>query len=297
MEGHDNRRVSRFFYGVSLMKRFILIFFSGSFLFPQVVEAQNPGQQGITELSVGAGSKTGSDSASGQGQLKYEVPIGTFQGRSSCGKGVGFYDFRPDVLIQYSDDSLFDSVQMGLDGVYGVTPCKVVDGRDEWNFLGLSHVFLFGAGIETDSKIENVNGILEIGYVPYYPGLFGESRIKYGPNVLLGFFLQAGYKFDTGGDDGEDLENKGGSEVSDTEIGRAKTRLQLSFPLSDALELVGDFSLWYDFVNDDVYDKSEFGFRVKVAEDQFVDLLYNNGSGAPNFLTGEKFSASYTIRF
>src|SRR5204862_3390034 len=82
----------------------------------------------------------------------------------------------------------------------------------------------FSLGLESDGKFESVNGIAELGYVPWCPD---PLRFRLRP----GTFLQAGYKFGrTSTSPNSDGDTDQSHEKADSGLFRAKQSLVLDGP-------------------------------------------------------------------
>lgn len=161
--------------------------------------------------------------------------------------------------------------------------------------------FPISAGIETNNQFNFINTIVEAGFVPVFIGRDNAEVLRH---TKLGLYLQAGYKFKldttaalhTGGDQDQSDENL------NSNIFRAKGSIQVDTKQLAQIGflkfgLVGSADVWYDFINSAFYQRIDGAFRIYLSADNSIDLIYQHGSGAPLFNTGNQFGTSLTIKF
>ena len=124
-------------------------------------------------------------------------------------------------------------------------------------------------------------------------------------HTQIGFFLQGGFKsrIDTTG-----INNLAGWKLDESseKIGNGLLRTRIDFVIdtknffsnnSSGFGLIGKANYWYDFVNGESYYKIDGRVRFYLTNYKFFDLMYQKGSGAPNFNQGEQFGTSLSIAF
>lgn len=213
-------------------------------------------------------------------------------------------DLSPDVSLETGGQDAFNGIVAKVKGniirgkltrVGGVlTPCATC----------FFNVLTVSAGMEADGGFDHTAYLLEVGYVPWFQNMFdGRYPILASSNV--GFFIQGGYKADTGGSPAEDPSG-GASDESAEDPASTVLRLRGDYkltpiglaPLGDnQIELVATASGWRDLLNSEWYYRVEAGIRLTLTADHNFDFLYQKGSGAPNFNTGDQFSANLSISF
>ena len=168
------------------------------------------------------------------------------------------------------------------------------------------HVVTASAGFEADGGFDNTAFLAEAGYVPWFQNHFrGRYALLSASTVAL--FVQGGYKADTAGSSDTDGVGDGAADESaeapDSGVFRLRGEYRLSpvpvAPLGGGgqLQVLGLAIAWRDLVNGEWYYRLEGGIRIPLAGAQSFDLLYQKGSGAPNFNQGDQFSANLTVAF
>lgn len=213
------------------------------------------------------------------------------------------FQITPDASIQTGGEDAFSSISVKATGFWMLFNTMEYDSVITVDTGGVFHIFPMSIGIETNDKLNILNGIFEIGYVPYYQ-LESVTVPHWIKRTKLGVFLQSGYKFelDTTGVNqvnGEVDESK--EEINDP-IFRAKasfgidTKSLINFNYLK-IGLVGDADCWYDFLNQEIYYKIEAKVRFYLSGNNYFDLEYQKGSGAPNFNEGEQYGVGLTATF
>lgn len=213
---------------------------------------------------------------------------------------TSFIDMSPIIEIQTGGDDSFNGLVAKLQG-HKVLTKSIDDPRlgsitcAECSF----HVIPFAIGMETDANMENISLLGEIGYFPV-GRQNSEGKPRFGlSGPRIGFFLQAGYKFNNKegsvGSGGADDES---SEEPDSNLARAKVDIRGKFGgKTNFFNLIPNVRGWYDFINSETYYKAEAIVRLNITNDKSFDLKYEKGSGAPNFNKGEQFTAGLTMTF
>lgn len=191
----------------------------------------------------------------------------------------GFY-FTPRVGLLTGDQDAMQSIALAISGIF--LPHLRITGTDierDQNFW----VLPVSAGIETDGAFSSVNGLAEVGVTRIFrTGPLSEIPFRFG------LYGQGGYN--------------GGSEEA---LGRFKGELSIDLGLfrlgeeSPKVQLLFHPTYWYDLVNTTSYDRIEGTLRIPLGDDgkQSLDLIYEEGAGAPTFQQGEQFSANLRIVF
>lgn len=165
----------------------------------------------------------------------------------------------------------------------------------------------FSAGIESDSDADNAAVLMEVGFVPVLTNVEG-PYYGFGTN-RAGLFLQVGYKVADEAPTEEEIAEGGGdlneSEEEDS-IVRLKFDLRHVFGAGNRVQLKPLVQYWYDFENSETYHHAELALEVDVSDVRLFELLghesslkfkWEDGSGGPNFNTGEQFTAALSFRF
>jgi hypothetical protein len=226
--------------------------------------------------------------------------------------------FSEKEIFASQDRSLFQlttqfDVQSGSKDAFSYSVLKVsgflmcfdtisVGGIVTPNTAKLFHVLPFSVGLEANKDFSVINGVAEAGYSPWYqqPSVNLWKPLK---RTQIGFFLQGGYKFNPGV---TTTVSAGGSqdqskEAIDQVIFRAKGNLSLDtkniLKSKSGFGLIGGSTLWYDFLNKAFYYRLEGKLRLYLNKDIFYDLVYEKGSGAPNFNQGDQYGMGLTVAF
>jgi hypothetical protein len=221
-----------------------------------------------------------------------------------------FFKMTPDFHLKTGDKDAFDGVVAKLKANWVILPPfkdVEVPGASVRISMpdpeGWFHVITLAGGLESDGSFKTINGLIEAGWEPEVIPAIG------GWQVYTGLYLQGGYKFarddrnDTGNGDQAAGDKDQSAEKENDILGRFKATLDIKSPewnigISDAkLRLIGGATVWYDFVNGEVYHSVKGVARFSLSERQHFDLKYEHGSGAPNFNRGDQFSAGLTILF
>lgn len=250
------------------------------------------------QLTVGAVKTDGKSSALAIG-VTY-LPSLSFTGkqRLTFGKNSVF-SINPNLEIQSGTADAFSSITAKITGLL-LTFKTTQNG--EIVLPDVSKVFFafpFSLGVETSNRFDFINALFETGVVPWYQSATTETWLRH---TKIGFFVQAGYKFRM---DSAALAATGGQvDESSEDIDRGIFRLKGSIGADTKailtiqglkLGLVGSADGWYDILNSAVYYKVIGAMRVYLTGDNYLDLQYQRGSGAPNFNTGDQFGLGLTI--
>ncbi len=261
------------------------------------------------------GAVGGSDDAGGMGVLLEvgrfidgAIADGYFRSGVNEARRTGYFlDIAPDIEIRTGDESSFNAViaKASANLVFfntrdlneGQDPPIVVVDWERW-----THVVPIAFGIEADDRFTFVNTIAEVGYTPFLLNNALGDDYKLGLNPRAGVFLQAGGKWDTGGDARTGNAADESEEDTDGAILRLKADARVEIPLvRDALRRQINARLgatgWYDIAHGAWYDHYEAALLVELREHIELELKFEDGSGAPNFNEGEQFGIGLAISF
>lgn len=211
----------------------------------------------------------------------------------------------PEINIESGSEDAFSSVSLKIKGLAMVFKTIEIGGILTPNTSRTFQTFPIAIGIESNNRFNIVNGIAEIGWVPWY-----QSASRKTPALIkqtkFGIFFQGGYKFAFGK---ADVTPIGGEiDQSQEKVDNAICRLKGSFAINTrslfqlsgvGIGLVGRTDGWYDLLNKQVYYTYQAKLRMYLTknQDKFFDFAYQKGSGAPNFNKGEQFGMGLTITF
>lgn len=212
------------------------------------------------------------------------------------------FSINPEVYMQTGSEDAFSSIAVKATGLLLKFKTTRVSGILTPNTGALFHAFPMSAGVETNNLFTSVNGILEAGWVPWYQA----KQIDL-PKIIkmttIGAFLQVGYKqfIDSA------ANAKGGQlDESEEQPGDFLARAKGSFDIDTKtlikvsnldVGIVGAADVWFDMVNGATYYRIEGRGRFYLNKTQYIDFIYQKGSGAPNFNQGDQFGVGLTLRF
>lgn len=218
---------------------------------------------------------------------------------SSSGTTAWGYYFTPRVRVLTGDADAMEGIALAVSGVF--LPHLRITGTDierDQNFW----VLPVSVGVESNGTFDWVNTLGEVGVTRIFrTGPLSEIPFRFG------VYGQAGYKAqvsdDTSAAAGGAADES--AEALDEMLGRFKGELSIDLPLfrfaeeGPRTQVMFHPTYWYDLVNSESYYRIEGVLRIPLGEDgkQNLDIIYEKGSGAPNFNQGEQFSANLTIVF
>lgn len=214
-----------------------------------------------------------------------------------------FFVITPQADVRTGTEDAFSSITVKASGLLATFKTTTVAGLLTPDFNKTFHVFPINVGVETNNLFDNINGIFEVGWVPYYQS-YGRSSPAWLKKTNIAFFAQAGYKFrrDTTGNSAVGGQIDESSEAPDKAIFRVKGSAGIN---TDRLVninglgigLVGGADVWYDIANGATYYKIDARGRFFLNDTQFIDFIYQKGSGQPLFNTGDQWGIALTIFF
>lgn len=212
--------------------------------------------------------------------------------------------FTPEFNVETGNNDAFSSISGKVSGFFMFFDTIRIAGQITPRTDKIFHTLPASAGFETSNAFQTINGMIELGYVPWYQ-MPTANVPKFLKHTTFGLFLQGGYKFatdtigmtiGTGGNTDESAE-----EVSQP-ILRAKARFSIDTKnlfvdekKSKGFAIIGTSDTWYDLLNDKIYYRIEGIFRVFLTSNHFFDFTYERGSGAPNFNQGDQFGVGLTF--
>jgi hypothetical protein len=210
--------------------------------------------------------------------------------------------FSPDIDILLGSNDAFNGLTVKYVGNIMRFQTTSVAGIEGVPDLGrLFHNFPVALGFETAQDFSFINGIVEAGYIPWYQN---DRRI---PAQLrrtkVGVFLQGGFKASLIDSQINENDVVRKTESTGNEILRTKMLVgfnptwYFSSDRSLGFSLVGNGTAWYDFLNSGFHYRLEGRLRLIFLTNYYLDFGYEKGSGAPNFMTGEQFTANLSIIF
>lgn len=220
--------------------------------------------------------------------------------------GNSLFQLTPQFNIQTGTGDAFSSINAKLTGLFMRFKDTTIAGLLTPNTARTFQTFPISTGIETNNKFNNINGIIEAGWVPWYQTTGNRRTPKWLKHTKVGIFIQGGYKFglDTTGKTNTGGEMDQSKEKIDNAIMRAKGSFSIDtkslFELSGTgVGIVGNLDSWYDVLNNQIYYsvKGKLRFYLTKNKDTFFDFNYQKGSGAPNFNRGNQYGMGLTLSF
>lgn len=212
-----------------------------------------------------------------------------------------FFLVTPELDIQTGTQDAFSSINLKATGLLNFFKTTTVAGLITPDYNRTFHTIPISFGVETNNQFNNTNGILEVGWIPYYQS-YGRKSPEWIKKTNFGIFLQGGYKFN------KDTIGLVGGEVVETEEpeDRAIFRVKGSLGVNtDRLVKVAGFDIglvgkadgWGDVVNNAFYYRLDGRVRVFLSDVQFFEFVFQKGSAAPLFNDAEQFGVGLTMRF
>jgi hypothetical protein len=209
----------------------------------------------------------------------------------------------PEANIVTGNQDAFSSITLKATGLLMTFKDTTVMFLSTPNTARTFHTFPVSVGVETNNLFNSINAVVEAGWVPWYQA--AQRQIPYWiKRTKFGVFIQAGYKFyvDSTGNKAIGGQIDQSLEQYQSTIFRAKgsfgvdTKSILKVNGLD-IGLVGSADLWYDFLNGAIYHRIDARGRFYVSQENYIDLIYQKGSGAPNFNQGDQLGIGLTVTF
>lgn len=210
-----------------------------------------------------------------------------------------FFLVTPELDINTGTEDATSSIVLKASGLLNVFKTKTVSGLIAPDYARTFHTFPMSIGLESNNRFNNVNGIVEVGWIPYY-----QSYARKSPTWIkrsrFGVFLQGGYKFSEA-DPGPGGEAYEGLEQQKRGIFRVRSHFTID---TDAIlrlgvlsvGLVGSGEGWADIAYGEFYHKVEGRARVYLSPTQFFDFVWSSGSGAPLFNNAEQYGVGLVLK-
>ena len=220
-----------------------------------------------------------------------------------------YLDLSPSLHFMTGTEDAFSSIEVKVSGNFvNFDTVSVAGIHGVPNSAGFFHVFPISLGVEANKQFTNVNGLVEVGYIPWYQNIADLPQIIRNSHVSI--LVQGGYKFDKADMDssligtGNEIQGK---EINDDAILRIKTSIEFNVnnnhqkTESNAMFLpigfTGKSKAWFDLVNSEIYYNLSGSMHLYIQPDKSVDFFYEKGSGAPNFHQGNQFGVGLTMRY
>lgn len=212
-----------------------------------------------------------------------------------------FLMVAPELDLQTGTDDALSSIVVKASGL--LTTFKTTtspSGLITPDFNKTVHVFPISIGVESNASFNDINGIFEVGWEPFYQS-YSRPSPEWVKRTRFGIYLQGGYKFESdttgiGGEvsESEEPEKRGifrahGTGALDTEAFITIRGLGIG--------LVGSADGWADIVNSAFYYKLEGRARVYLTPETYFDFVLSKGSGAPLFNEAAQGGISVGIKF
>ena len=217
----------------------------------------------------------------------------------------GFLNITPEILTQAGTNDAFSNLVVKLSGFYLKAKTIDIAGLKTLDSKRMMHIFPISVGLESNTDFSFLNSLVEFGYIPYYQSQGNQQVSDFLKLTKLGIFIQTGYKSKL--DSINSMKILGGKlDESAERPNRFLCRSKIDFSIDTknffktsevGLGLVGKFNYWIDFVNGQTYYKIDGRVRLYLSKNKFFDLMYQKGSGAPNFNTGEQFGTALSMNF
>ncbi|MBB2146550.1 hypothetical protein GM921_13690 [Pedobacter sp. LMG 31464] len=260
-------------------------------------------QEKPIELSIGS-IKTELKNKAIDFGIKYVESIDSLISRKGIflGGKKSLFQASPEINVQSGTDDAFSSIDVKLQGLFIFFKTKTVAGVITPCSDCLFHTLPLAAGVETNNSFNVINGILEVGYVPWYQSM--QKVPKLIKSTKIGVFVQGGQKFDW--NNGGNAPVGGELDESKEKIDEAIFRLKGTFSMDTKnlfpkswVGLVGSTDGWYDILNKEIYYtlSGKLRFYLSSNKKRFFDFKYQKGSGAPNFNQGDQYGMGLTVTF
>jgi len=210
-----------------------------------------------------------------------------------------FFVVTPELDVVSGTEDAFSSIIVKASGLWNVFKTHTVAGLEAPDYNKTFHSFPISLGAESNSQFNNINGILEVGWIPFYQS-YARNTPEFIKRSRFGIFMQAGYKFisDSSGVGGQENES---AEPEKKGIARARGFFSMdtdAFLTVGALKigLVGTAEGWLDLANSEQYYRLDGRMRIYLTPDQYFDLIWQRGASAPLFNQAEQIGVGLTFK-
>lgn len=210
-----------------------------------------------------------------------------------------FFVVSPEIDIQTGTADAYSSIVLKASGLFNTFKTKEVSGLIIPDYHRTFHTFPISLGVETNNQFNNTNGILEVGWIPYYQS-YGRSSPEWIKRTDFGLYLQAGYKFNS------DTSGVGGqANESEEQAEKAILRVHGNFGIDTDrfiqirgldIGIVGTADGWGDVINSAFYYKVVGKIRVYLSDATAIDISLSKGAGAPTFNEAVQGGVGVNIR-
>jgi hypothetical protein len=130
---------------------------------------------------------------------KMEASLSQFKAGASS-----TYSFSPDIKIILGSNDAFNGIVAKYTGRVMIFQNTTIAGIETPDLSKNYHVVPLSIGVESNNNMDFVNSIVEAGYIPMLNGK--QSTIL--QSLMLGLFIQGGYKYEILDTAGVDTQNK-----------------------------------------------------------------------------------------
>lgn len=211
------------------------------------------------------------------------------------------FALTPEFSVKTGTSDAFSSITAKATGMWMFFQRAEVSGYITPNTAKMFHTVPLSIGVETNNTFSILNTIAEIGYVPWYQTGNVPDWLRH---TKVGVFLQGGYKssWDSAGVVAVGGQKDESLEVPNSALLRAKgsvaAEINTPVQISGArVGITGAADLWYDIANGATYYKYDATLRFHLTDSKFIDLVYQRGSGAPLFNSGDQYGIGLSITF
>lgn len=255
-------------------------------------------------VSIGADKTALKNSAIAIG-LSYTKSLDSVWGHKTFFKGHknSLFAISPQANIVTGNSDAFSSINIKAVGMWMLFQTTTVSGLKTPNTAKTFHCFPFSIGVETNNLFNTINAIGEVGWVPWYQS-YTKNIPDWMKHTKFGLFYQVGHKFyvDSTGKTAIGGQVDESHEKPQSTIMRGKASFgvdtkSLTNINGLGIGLVGNTDAWYDILNGVWYYHVDAKGRFYLSKSDFIDFIYNLGSGAPNFNTGTEWGVGLTVTF
>lgn len=209
----------------------------------------------------------------------------------------------PDIEFRTGTSDAFSSIIVKASGLFSKFRVTTVDGLEAVDINKTMHIFPVSFGAESNNRFDFVNGMLEIGYTPFY-----QSMTRSSPDFIkktrFGIYLQGGYKFKLS-DSVKTAAIGGQVDESEEDLQEGILRAKGNFSIDAGrivrlagfqIGLIGNSNAWYDLLHQEFYYQLQGVARFYLTDNVYFDLTLDKGSGAPLFNNGKQYGAGLTLK-